>query len=195
MSGENRLTPGDEQLLARSAAGDNHAFHTFVLRHQEAVYRLIRSIVSNETDTEDGLQETFLAAYQGAGRFHGRRSSGDRSGRAWILTIARNKASRQFRRRAGEPRDMESIEELGKKAGWGAELPAGFDRRIENREILELGLKRLSAEEREVLILRELEGFSGVETAEVLDLSLPAMKSRLHRARLELAAALRELNI
>jgi RNA polymerase sigma-70 factor (ECF subfamily) len=59
---------------------------------------------------------------------------------------------------------------------------------------LEKALERLSPEEREILVLRELEGFSGEETASLLELSLPAMKSRLHRARLRLAAVLVEGN-
>ena len=142
-----------------------------------------------EYDAEDALQETFLACWRSAGTFAG----GD-SARHWLLAIARNAARRLYRRKRGEPHEFVSLDELGREAGWGggaADPPLAPDDRAAARETLEAALMTLSAEEREVLILRDLEGFSGEETASLLHLTLPAAKSRLHRARLRLAAALR----
>ncbi len=86
---------------------------------------------------------------------------------------------------------MVPLEELGLQAGWGCPpWTNSFVESLERRDTLEKALGRLSADEREILVLRELEGLSGDETAAVLELSLPAMKSRLHRARLRLAAVL-----
>ena len=83
------------------------------------------------------------------------------------------------------------MEELGLQAGWGGPpFSETFLETLARRDVLEKALARLSPEEREVLVLRELEGLSGKETAELMELSLNAMKSRLHRARLRLASVL-----
>ncbi len=187
---ENRLlTESDAELLQRAAAGGAAAFETFVERHQAAAYRLIRAIAPGPADAEDALQETFLACWRSAGTF-----AGGASARHWVLTIARNAARRLYRRKRGEPADFVSLDELGREAGWGgggAGPPAAWDARAEARETLEAALMTLTPEEREILIMRDLEGLSGEETAHALHLTVPAMKSRLHRARLRLAAALR----
>ena len=182
-----RLTEGDAELLRRAAAGDAAAFETFLERHQAAAYRLIRAIAPTPADAEDALQETFLACWRSAGTF-----AGGGEARHWVLAIARNAARRLYRKRRGEPADFVSLDELGREAGWGsADPPVVRDARAAAREAIEGALMTLGAEEREVLILRDLEGLSGEETARVLHLTLPAAKSRLHRARLRLAAALR----
>lgn len=176
----------DQQFLAAVALGDRAAFERFVERHQAAVFRYLRSAAAEEADAEDALQEAFVAAWRNAGSYRGGASA-----RGWILTIARNALSRAHRRRSGQPTSFEEVEELGIQAGWGQEedVLEGLAR----RELLTRALAALAREDREILILRELEGFSGEEVAEMLGLSLAAMKSRLHRARLRLVAALREV--
>jgi RNA polymerase sigma-70 factor, ECF subfamily len=182
-----RLSEPDAALLGRAALGDGAAFETFLERHQAAAYRLVRAIAATPADAEDALQETFLACWRSAGTF-----AGGASARQWVLAIARNAARRLYRRKRGEPADFVSLDDLGREAGWGAPAAATDWRgREDARETIEAALTTLSAEEREVLILRDLEGLSGEETARVLQLTLPAAKSRLHRARLRLAAALR----
>ena len=178
--------PDDPSLLRAAAAGDCDAFETFVGRHQASVYRLARAMTADADEAEDVLQETFLAAWKSAGSFRG---SG--SARAWILTIARNAVRRSRRRRAGEPAHFEPVDELGLRAGWGGEEPL-LDT-LARRDLLRRALDSLSPEDREVLVLRELEGLGGEEVAGMLGLSLAAMKSRLHRARLRLVAALKEV--
>ena len=185
-----RLKEGDAELQRRCAARDasaGAACEAFVGRHQAAAYRLIRAIAPDPADAEDALQESFLACWRSAGNF-----AGGESARHWVLTIARNAARRLYRRRRGEPTNFVSLDQLGREAGWGvAASPAVWDEQADARETLKAALVRLSAEEREVLIMRDLEGLSGQETARSLHLTVPAMKSRLHRARLRLAAALR----
>jgi RNA polymerase sigma-70 factor (ECF subfamily) len=184
--GESTQNCSDAELLERTAAGDHTAFTAFVEQHQDAVFRFLTNRTGSAADCEDALQETFLAAFRGCGSYRG-----EASARAWILGIARNVSRKMYRRRAGEPAGMESLEILGLRAGWGEPpLPSSFLEGLERRDTLEKAMRKLSPEEREILVLRELEGLSGEEAAEVLDLSLPAMKSRLHRARLRLAAAL-----
>lgn len=84
---------------------------------------------------------------------------------------------------------MDALEALGARAGWGSE--SDFSRRFEVENELEWALGRIPDEERKVIVLRDIEGFSGPETAEALELSVAAMKSRLHRGRLRLMGVLR----
>ena len=181
-------TEGDRQLIRRAAAGDREALDVLIERHQAAVHRYIRSIVRQPADAEDALQETFLAAWRAAGSFRG-----EGSARPWLFAIARHASARQFRRRVGEPADTTPLDELGRQAGWGAEEnPEALAMRRERLRTLSDALDALAPEDREVIVLRDLEGLSGEEAARVLGLELPALKSRLHRARLRFAARLRE---
>ncbi len=183
---ESRLTESDAALLRKTAGGDRDALEVFVSRHEAAVFRLARALVGDSSRADDVLQETFLAAWRNAGQF-----DGGPSARGWLLTITRNAVHRQFRRHAGEPAEIGSLSDLGERAGWAVEDPR-FAERLENRELVMAGFGTLTAEEREVLVLRDVEGFSGEEVARMLGLSVPAMKSRLHRARLRFMANVRE---
>lgn len=155
-------------------------------RHEAAVWRYARALTSDPIEAEDLLQETFLAAIRGGAGF-----AGEGSARAWLLAITRHALHRLRRRRVGEPARTEPLDELGAAAGWGedpeaalsgAEAHAGLHRAIES----------LAPADREVLVLRDLEGLSGEATAALLGLPLATTKTRLHRARLRLRAALRQ---
>ncbi len=176
----------DEELLKRTAAGEREAFDELIVRHQAAVFRFARAATAGPAAAEDVLQETFLAAWRAAGTFQGRSAV-----RTWLLTIARNQAWHQREREARLPMDDVPLPELGEAAGWGDENPEEGVLRSQRRECLVRALEALGPEEREILVLRELEELTGEETAAALGISLAAMKSRLHRARLRLAAALR----
>ena len=177
----------DAALLARAAAGDASAFDRLVRRHQAAVLRFVHALGCDGADAEDALQEAFVAAWRAAGRYQGTGTV-----RSWLLSVARNAVRHQRRRRVGEPTHLVPLDALAADAGWGADPRADADeRRLLARDALAAALRRLPPDERAVLVLRELEGLDGAEAAAVLHLSLPAMKSRLHRARLHLAAALR----
>ena len=175
----------DHRLLLAASLGDRDAFERFVERHEAAVFRLLRASASDHADAEDALQEAFVAAWKSAGSYHGGASA-----RGWILTIARNALRRSHRRRVGEPSTFETLDDLGLQAGWGADDPLeGMAR----REVLQRAMDTLDNEDREVLVLRELEGFAGNEVAEMLGITVAAMKSRLHRARLRFLSALGEV--
>jgi len=154
-------------------------------RHDAAVHRFLASLNASPDEAEDALQECFVGAWRGAATYRGGESA-----RGWLFAIARNALRRHHRRRVGEPEDLVSLEELGERAGWGTTDDALGS--IEARETLMWVLDQLGEEEREVIVLRDVEGFSGEETADILGLGVAAMKSRLHRARLRLMAALRE---
>jgi RNA polymerase sigma-70 factor, ECF subfamily len=180
----------DLALIRRSAAGDRDAFDALAGRHGAAVYRYALAICHDPSAAEDALQETFLAAWRGAAGFRG-----EQGARAWILAIARNAVARRFRRRAGEPHAMEPLDALGRTAGWGDETsPESIALARERADLIGAALAALVAEDREVLVLRDLEELSGEEAARILDIGLPALKSRLHRARLRFMARLRELS-
>ncbi len=169
----------DEELVRLVVAGDAPAFRELATRHTPVVKKVARAVVGT-TAADDVLQETLTAAFRRIETYRGP------SVRAWLVAIARN-ASLRFRAKSAQ---LELTDptwfELGHKAGWGRETAPAPESQIAVREALAL----LDSDSREVLILRDVMSFSGEEVCEILALSLPAMKSRLHRARLELMAAL-----
>ncbi|MEZ5289524.1 MAG: sigma-70 family RNA polymerase sigma factor [Vicinamibacterales bacterium] len=177
----------DADLLARAAGGNREAFAVLVARHQASVYRFARTLVARPADAEDVLQQTFLAAWTSAARFRA-----EASVRTWLFVIARNAAFSQRAREARRPETELPLDDLGMAAGWGSDDPETAALAAERRAALASAFEALPPADREVLTLRDLEGLSGDETAAVLGVSLPAMKSRLHRARLGLAARVRE---
>lgn len=178
----------DAELLARTAAGDRRAFGQLVARHQAAVARFARAASPSLADAEDVLQETFLAALRGAASFRGASAV-----RTWLFAITRQAALQRRRRdHRYEPTDEESLATLGAEAGWGAapvtpeQAMIGAEQRVKVTRALE----SLPPDQREILVLRDGEGLSGEETAGILGISIEAMKSRLHRARLKFTASL-----
>mgnify|MGYP000159187122 CR=1 FL=1 len=178
----------DPELIRAAAEGSAPAFGRLVERHQSAVYRFARALVGDPAAAEDVLQETFLAAWRHAASYRG-----EASVRGWLLTIARHQAFRLRRARPLETAEEAPLERLALAAGFGIEGgPERAAMAAQRRERVAKALAALPAEDQEVLLLRDVEEFSGDETAGTLGLTLPAMKSRLHRARLRLAARLRE---
>jgi RNA polymerase sigma-70 factor, ECF subfamily len=163
------------------------SFDAFVDQHAAAVFRFAKSIAADTAAAEDALQETFLAAWRGAGTYRG-----EGSVRGWLFAIARNAVRRQYRHRVDEPDTVETLSELGEAAGWGSdETPETAALQNEQRAIFERALAGLRASDREILLLRDLEGLNGEETAAILGITLASMKTRLHRARLRLTASVR----
>lgn len=175
----------DVALVARVARHDAHALEALFARHHPAMYRHAVRLSHDAAAADDALQETFLAVWKHAESFRAATSV-----RAWLYTIARNALKRQFRKKAGEE-DVVSLEALGAEAGWGD--VSAVDRvraAVEDRERVHKALASMAEPDREVLSLIDVEGLSLEEAAAALELGLPAMKSRLHRARLRFVAAL-----
>jgi RNA polymerase sigma-70 factor (ECF subfamily) len=177
----------DDRLIERVAAGDRAALEALVRRHQAAVHRLARSLTSSEQAAEDVLQETFVTVLRRAETYRG-----EGSVRSWLLTVARRAAARHRRVRAGEPKAAEIVplDALGLAAGWGDDSPEMAAAAAEERGALRQALERLAEDDRSIIVLRDLEGLSGAEAADVLGLTPGAAKVRLHRARLKLMASL-----
>lgn len=185
------VTLSDRDLLAHAASGDTRAFDALVVRHAADLHRFVGSLGVRGADADDVLQDTFLAAWRGAGTYRG-----DGSARAWLFSVARNAVRHSVRRRVGEPdhfaplEAIDSLEAIAEAAGWGSESES---RERDTADLVRTALARLAPADREILVLRDVEGLTGEETAEALSLSLAGMKSRLHRARLRLAALVRAL--
>lgn len=181
----------DTDLLTQSASGDTHAFDLLVVRYAADVHRFVGSLGVHGADAEDVLQDAFLAAWRGAATYRG-----DGSARAWLFSVARNAVRHSVRRRVGEPDHfapldaIDSLETIAEAAGWGSDAASN---QRDTAELVRTALARLAPADREILVLRDMEGLSGDDTAAALSLSLAGMKSRLHRARLRLAALVRAL--
>jgi RNA polymerase sigma-70 factor (ECF subfamily) len=178
MATESRLAT-DEELLRRSAASERGAFEQLVARHGGALLRFAVRTCGSESDGADALQEGLLAAWRGAATFRG-----ESAARTWLYQIVVHACRRGARRRAGEPNRHEPLEAA-------AALPSGGGvvERVAARQVgsaIERALAEMAPDAREVLLLRDVEGLSGPDASAALDLDLAAMKSRLHRARLEL---------
>lgn len=177
----------DVEVMARAKQGDPAARRELVERHQGAVYGLLRRLTREDAQAEDLTQETFITALDHLAGWRG-----EGTVRGWVLSIARSRWLMMRRGERDEPAAEESLEQRGLAAGWGTPMdPEELAARLEQQQVLERALLRLDAESREVLTLRDLEELTGEETAQVLGLSLAAMKSRLHRARLALVASVK----
>ncbi len=164
-----------EQLLAQTAAGEKDAFAQLYGRTRTAVYALMLSLLKNAHDAQDLTQDAFVRIWENAGRY---RPGG--SPMAWILTLARNLALMQLRR---------SARETGLDEDQWAAIPD--DERAltpEDRHMLQSALAILNDQERQVVLLHALSGLKHREIASVLELSLPAVLSKYHRALKKLRA-------
>src|ERR1017187_8823572 len=175
------------QLVRRAKRGDDQAFEELVRRYDRNVFRIAQHITQNREDAEDVVQDAFLKAYTNLKQFQGQSKF-----YTWLVRIAVNEALMKLRRR--RPERMVSLDEDVKTeedsvprevAVWSPNPEQQYNQ-AEFREILTKTIQGLPATFRTVFVLRDVEGLSTEETAEALDLSIPAVKSRLLRARLQL---------
>jgi len=178
----------DELALVQAAKeGDTAAFEEFVRRYDRNVFRIAQHITQNREDAEDVVQDAFLKAYGNLKQFQGQSKF-----YTWLVRIAVNEALMKLRRR--RPERMISLDEDVKTeedsvprevADWSPN-PEQLYSQGELHEILSKTIQGLPPSFRTVFVLRDVEGLSTEEAAEALDLSIPAVKSRLLRARLQL---------
>ena len=170
-------TDSDERLAAYSQAGDMRAFEALVGRHRDVVHR-VATRIAGEDEADDVTQDTFLRAYHRLGHYRG-----EGSFRAWLLRIAHNTAVTTAERRMVGAIALSDLE-----GGSGNErlTPAEQLEASERRRRLSTKVRGLSPQHRTVLVLRDVEGFSYEEIAEVTSSPVGSVKARLHRARREL---------
>src|SRR5260370_3281863 len=178
-------------LLARAREGDLAAFNELVNHYSRKIYRLAKHITQNDEDAEDVLQETFLKAFEHLSDFQGQSKF-----YTWIVRIAVNESLMKLRKRKSdrtvpldEPLDTGEDTVVREIAVWD-ENPEQQYSREELGKILEESVETLKPAFRTVFVLRDIEELSTEETAEALGISVPAVKSRLLRARVQLSARL-----
>ena len=183
-----RLTRAEERrLLAAARAGDDRALNRLLTLVSGAVYRFGRGFCGDPHDAEDVAQVTLAALARSLRDFRG-----DASLTTWAYTVARNACTRQRRRPAHAPARLESLDAAapgGSPALQVADPGEDPQRALERRELrdaLQRSIHALPPSQREVLVLRDVEGLPASEVGRILHLSERAVKSRLHRARVSL---------
>ena len=164
-------SPDDAQLIQRTAAGSRHAMHELVDRHGQRLYALAYTLLGNQADSEDVVQETFIGAFEQAGRFDGRASVKTWLTRILVRQVARRHRRESIRRTATLPVDANLADET---TGTTA-----TDATIDVPTILAM----LSPDQRQVIVLREMEGMSYQQISETLNVPRGTVESRLFRAR------------
>jgi RNA polymerase sigma-70 factor (ECF subfamily) len=177
----------DAALVARAQAGEEAAFARLVERYQDRVYRLVTRIVG-EDEAEDAFQETFLSAWRSLPRFKGESQFG-----TWIYRIATNAALMRLRKRRKDVVSLDAPSPGDEEEGgggpardlrdWGL-LPDEEFVHAETRAAMEAAIAELRDDWKAAFILRDIEELSNEDAAAALDLSVPAFKARVHRARL-----------
>jgi RNA polymerase sigma-70 factor, ECF subfamily len=180
----------DAALVAASARGDRAAFGELVRRHQDRLYNTVYRLVANAEDAQDIVQEAFLSAYQSLPGF-----KGDSQFFTWLYRIGMNLAiSLKRKRHLVLSADTRLVGETGAEPEDQSDQcrPDRPIERAEDEQTLQDALSRLSPEHRVVIVLKELEGHKYETIAEITQVPVGTVRSRLHRARLELRDLLRE---
>jgi RNA polymerase sigma-70 factor (ECF subfamily) len=169
-----------ESLLTAAQRGDRAALETLLSRHRKTVFRYGLRYCASTEDAEDAVQETLWAAARAIGTF--RRAAAITT---WLFAIVRNKCHRMLRSHDHADADLADVLDQIPDPARSAEDEAATAR---IRQILAEALARLEPNHREVILLRDVEGFTAPEAADRLGLTVQALKSRLHRAREQLRA-------
>jgi RNA polymerase sigma-70 factor (ECF subfamily) len=180
-------TTEELDLVTRARNGDTEAFNDLVRRYERKIYRLAKNITQNDEDAEDILQDTFLKAYEHLGDFQGNSKF-----YTWLVRIGVNEALMKLRKRKSdrtvpldEPVDTGEETVVREIAVWDEDPEQKYSQE-ELAQILNDSVQSLKPAFRTVFILRDIEELSTEETAQTLNISVPAVKSRLLRARLQL---------
>jgi RNA polymerase sigma-70 factor, ECF subfamily len=182
-SGSSHASLPDDRLVALARAGDNAAFEQLAERHSGKLRRVLYRITRDCDAAMDAVQEALLRAWRNIGRFEGRSLF-----TTWLTRIGINEAYRALPRAAELPLELD--DGVGERVpGWGAQPDAVFESR-EFLQALELALEGLPPAYASAVRLRDVQGLSTEEAAAALGIGERALKSRLHRGRMALRAAL-----
>lgn len=172
----------DEELVQRAQQDDDRAFGNLVERYETKVYSLAMKMLRNPEDAEDVLQDTFLRAYRGIKSFQGNSTFS-----TWIYRITANSALMRLRKKQLPTVSIDDADERETPINIADWSPGPVEQLLtkETQKAMDEAIEALPPEFKQVFILRDVEELSNAEVAEILDLSVAAVKSRLHRARLK----------
>jgi RNA polymerase sigma-70 factor (ECF subfamily) len=182
----------DKELVETLKAGDCASFDELLKRYSEKVHNLAMRITRNEEDAEEILQDVFVTVHKKIDKFEGKSAFS-----SWLYRVTANTAFMKLRKRRQTP--SVSLEDFGAgvKESWVSKRSEDCDvdyisSRHELRGELEEAIERLPEEYRAIFLLRDVDGLSSQEVGEILNISVPAVKSRLHRSRLMLRKKLQK---
>jgi RNA polymerase sigma-70 factor (ECF subfamily) len=188
------LDPAERKLVDDARRGDAEAFRELVLRHQRKAYAVALGIIHDPDEARDVTQEAFLKAHRNLATFEG-----DAQFFTWLYRIVTNLCIDHLRKRRGERVEFDEAVATNDAADDTGIAPRrlGFDpgRALDDKELrarLQAALQRLSATHRTVLVLREVEGLSYKEMADMMNCSIGTIMSRLFHARKKMQAMLLE---
>ena len=178
----------EQELVRAAAGGDTEAFERLVRTYENKIYHLALRMCGSSEEASDIAQEAFLAAWRGLPSFRGEANFA-----TWLYRLTSNAAIDYLRRQKKERGDMSlDDEDLGLDAVDTGPGPQDAAERTEVRTAVAAGLQQLSEGHRQVLVLREIQGLSYEEIADVLEVDLGPVKSRISRARSALRKILLE---
>jgi RNA polymerase sigma-70 factor (ECF subfamily) len=182
-SGSMMSSTDEQRLIARARGGDHDAFATLAERHTPRLRRLLYRITRDCDTAQDALQEALTRAWLNIGRFEGRSRFS-----TWLTRIGINEAYTALR--PAQAQTLELDDQVGERvAGWGNQPDSVFESR-EFLAAIDTALGQLPLDYRAAVTLRDVEGLSTAEAAEVLEIGERALKSRVHRGRMALRAQL-----
>jgi RNA polymerase sigma-70 factor (ECF subfamily) len=179
-------TRADDELVQFAQGGENRAFDELVRRYQDKVYRLCYKILRHEDDAAEALQDAFLSAYRGLRNF-----KAESTFSTWLYRVATNASLMKYRKRRDNHISLDQSQSPNEEAepmqlrDWSAEPPEEL-LTAEMRTVMAESIQRLPDELREVFVRRDIVGDSNAKVSADLGLSVAAVKSRLHRARIAL---------
>ena len=181
----NPTAPADEQIIIeRATAGDLDAFNQLVLRYQSTAYNVAYRMLRNEDGAADAVQDSFIKAYRALDGFQGGNF------RSWLMRIVANTCYDVLRAR--QRRATDSLDDLTFEQEQTpylidhSERPDAYAERMELNQFLEAGIWSLPPDQRMVLVLCDIHGYSYEEIAEIAELPMGTVKSRISRARTRL---------
>lgn len=185
----------ENELLAGLRAGDPASFRRMVELHSANIYQVALKLLGDEQEAEDVLQETFLSAFEAIDRFEGRSRLS-----TWLYRIAYNASLMRLRKQGAMttfsleqtlPEEESAGQESQHLVDWST-VPDDLLLSAEARQEMDRAIAELPESLRSTFVLRDVQGLSGQEAADVLGISVQAVKNRLHRARLRLRDRLSE---
>jgi RNA polymerase sigma-70 factor (ECF subfamily) len=178
----------DEALVAQARGGDLVAFELLMRRHNQRVYRVVRSVLRNPAEIEDAIQQAYLSAFAHLDQF-----KGTAGWSTWLCRIAFNEALGRLRSR-GRFVSIDEVSEGVMSETWmtSASDPERAAANHELAQVVEQAIDGLPDIYRAVLIMREIEGMTTAEVADVLDVADEVVKTRLHRARTALRSVVEQ---